>query len=174
MKPFLILIDGPIGAGKSTVAKILHGKLKRTALVALDRVKWLVSDFDGSHKDLQLASDVGAAMAREYLLKGINVIVEKAFTRAEFVKSFLEDAVGNSKKHKIFVYQLDVPLAVAHRRVQERPFPLEVNRKPSLSKIKRNQVNYAHFRYEAATRVFDTMKMSAEKIAREILKDVKK
>ena len=44
-KLFLILIDGPMGSGKTTISQILHSKLKRTAYIGLDRVKRFISDF---------------------------------------------------------------------------------------------------------------------------------
>jgi len=38
-KLFLILIDGPMGAGKTTASKLLHKKLLGTARVPLDEIK---------------------------------------------------------------------------------------------------------------------------------------
>lgn len=38
-KKFLVIIDGTIGSGKTTVAEILHDKIKGTALVSLDNVR---------------------------------------------------------------------------------------------------------------------------------------
>jgi uridine kinase len=45
-KPFLIIIDGPMGAGKSTVARLLQEKIGvKTALISLDVLKRIVSDY---------------------------------------------------------------------------------------------------------------------------------
>ena len=66
-KPFLIIIDGPIGSGKTTVSELLHKKLRKTALISLDKIKRLVSDYKPMHKYHQLASEVGKAMVKEYL-----------------------------------------------------------------------------------------------------------
>ena len=98
-KPFLVIFDGPMGAGKSTVAKLLQKKLKgKTALISLDNLKKIVSDYKlDSILHLDLASKSGATMTNLYLKEGINVIVEKAFTREEFLKAFLKLIKGKPK-----------------------------------------------------------------------------
>ena len=172
MKLNLIIIDGPIGAGKSTVAKLLHKKLKRTALLSLDRIKWLVSDFKPVRNDLQLASDIGKAMTKEYFKNKINVIVEKAFTRKEFVENFTK--LKRNKKINIFVYQIETPLETAIRRVAKRAYPpyIKVKKRPSPAKIKRNHKNYSLYKYGKAT-VFNSIKLNPRQIVKEILKEIK-
>ncbi len=171
IKPRLILIDGPIGAGKSTTAKLLHKKLKRSALISLDRIKHLLSDHNYSHpnKDLQLASDVGTAMTKAYLKNNINVIVEKAFTRERFLKSFIKNLRG---KAKIFVYQIEAPIKIRTIRVKKRPLPPDSKLKPTKKKIKSNTKHYHLYKYKKA-KVFDSTKLTPNKIVKEILKDIK-
>lgn len=171
-KQNLILIDGPIGSGKSTVAKLLHLKLKRTALLSLDRIKWLVSDYRPVHKDLQLASNIGKVMAKEYLRNNISVIVEKAFTRKEFLDEFAR--IGKNKKVKLFIYQIQAPLSVAIKRVAKRPIPKDGRGKPlSRARVVRNHKHYELYRYKKAT-VFDSVALSPETITRRILRDVRR
>ena len=52
MKKFIVILDGPMGSGKSTVGELLAKKLRRTALVNEDKIKWFISDFKRSKKDL--------------------------------------------------------------------------------------------------------------------------
>ena len=168
-KPFVIIIDGPIGAGKSSIANLLHSKLKRTAIIRLDRIKHLISDYNQSHKDLQLASDVGNAMVLIYLQNKINVIVEKAFTKEAFLKSFIKNL---KNKARIFIYQLDAPLKIRIKRVKKRPIPYDAKKRPTLKKIRDNSSHFYEFRYKKA-KEFDTSKLSTKKIVNEILKDLK-
>ncbi len=169
-KPFLIVLDGPMGSGKTTISEMLHKKLKYSALLSLDRFKRLVSGFKlDSMLHLELASKIGRAMIIEYLNNNVGVIVEKAFTREVYLKQFLK---GLNRRAEVFIYQLHSPLELRIKRIKDRPLPYDTNKKPSLAKIKRNSKHFDEFRYKKA-REFDTSKLSATKIVNEILKEIK-
>ena len=173
-KPFLIIIDGPMGSGKTSVANLLrrrmHKDLGFTALISLDRLKRIVSEYKMDSKThLKIASEIGIVMVREYLKKGINVIVEKAFTRAEFVDSFIKPF---KKKSHLFVYQVEAPIDIRTRRVKERPLHTEVKKRPPKSKILRNTQHYLEFRYKKA-KIFDSSKLTSQQIVNRIIKDIK-
>lgn len=72
-----------MGAGKTTVAKILHTKLKRTSYIGLDRIKPYISDFKRNPSDNKISHNVVLAMLQEYLRQGINVIIEQAMGKRE-------------------------------------------------------------------------------------------
>jgi hypothetical protein len=86
----LIILNGPSGAGKSTVARILWKKMGRTALVGLDEIKWLISDYKSDNHDLTLAGNIGLNMAEIFLVDGLDVIVEKAFCKQEYIQPFID------------------------------------------------------------------------------------
>jgi len=173
-KPFLIVIDGPMGAGKTTVSKLLHEKLHKkkrlNALISLDRLKRIISGYKMDSKiHLKLASDIGISMTKEYLKNNIDVIVEKAFTRAEFVDSFIRPF---KKKARLFVYQIEVPTDIGARRVRERPLHPEIKKRPPKSKFERNIRHYSQFKYKKAE-VFDSSKLTPRQIVNKIIKDIK-
>ena len=168
-KPNLIIIDGPIGSGKSTVANLLHEKMKRTAIIRLDRIKHLLSDYNDSSEILQLAADVGEAMTKEYIKNNINVIVEKAFTREEFLKSFIKKIEKNSK---VYIYQLHAPINLRKERVKNRSIPKDAKKRPTEDKIRRNTKHFQKFRYKNAIE-FDSSKLTAKQIANKMLRDIK-
>ncbi|MFA5258496.1 MAG: AAA family ATPase [Candidatus Pacearchaeota archaeon] len=168
--PFLVIIDGPMGAGKSTVSKLIHKKIKYSALLSLDRIKHIISGVkvdDLEH--LQLASEIGAVMTKEYLKRGKNVIVEKAFTKEEYLKDFLKQV--NYQHSEIFIYQIEAPLKLRIERVKGRDSPEGIKTKPTLKKIKKNHENYNNFKYKNA-KIFDSSRLTAIQIVNQILKDL--
>jgi len=173
-KPLLIVIDGPMGAGKSTVSKLLQKKLHQkrgpNALISLDRLKRIVSGYKMDSKfHLGLSSDIGIVMSKEYLKKGLDVIVEKAFTLNEYVVAFINPL---KRKAKVLVYQLEAPGNILKKRVKERPLHPETKKRPPKRKIRRNIRHFNEFRYQKA-KVFDSSKLTPTKIANRILNDIK-
>ena len=167
-KKFLIIIDGPMGSGKTTVAALLHKKLKRTAHLGLDRIKWFISDFKRVPADNEIVRDVVAAMAREYLKHGINVIIEQGMRKDAI------DALKRTAKKvgaDCFVYQLDAPKQLLLERIHQRP---RLKGKPRISnaRIERNYRAHLQYKYPDAI-VLDAEKSTAEQIVRRILKEIK-
>jgi len=146
--PRLILIDGPMGSGKTTISHLLRKRLKgEVALLPLDSFKRLVSHYKMDSKiHLSLASDVGAAMTNVYLRQNIDVIVEKAFTREEFVKDFLRKVKVKCKR---YIYQLESPLNIRISRVKGREMH-PGRKRPPVSKVVRNSKHYSEFKYQKA------------------------
>ena len=160
-----------MGAGKSTVAKMLHKKIKGSALISLDSIKHIISDVEmGDSKYLRLASDIGAIISQEYLRRGVSVIVEKAFTKEEFLVQFL-NAVTFRKK-RLFVYQIDAPLEIRIKRIKNRYKLRGVKNPLTLKKINQNHSEFMAFRYKEA-RIFDSSKITTHKIMNQILKDIR-
>lgn len=167
-KLFLILIDGPMGSGKTTITQILHSKLKRTAYIGLDRVKRFISDFKKNPIDNEISRNVVLAMTSEYLKQGINVIIEQGM-REDYIKLLKKIAIKN--KAEFYIYQLDVPKELLQQRVFERT---RLANRPQIpkSRIDRNYKIHLSSKYKH-TKVFDSEKLTPEVIAKDILKEVK-
>jgi predicted kinase len=172
MKPFMILINGPAGAGKSTTAQNIWKKIPRTAIISLDEIKWLISDYKSNSFDLTLASRVGLAMAEQYLKNKINVIIEKAFCDYEYVEPFVKLAKKHKSKH--LLYNLEAPLEIIKKRTKQRPITNLKHNKPPLkqSKVLRLYNYYVKGKFKVK-RTFDTSKLSQRKIINQIMKDIK-
>lgn len=168
-RTFLLIIDGPMGAGKTTVAKMLHPKLKRTSHIGLDRIKVFISDFKRNPSDNKISGNIVLAMTQEYLKQGINVLIEQGL-RGEQIEVLKKIA----KKHKAdcFIYQLTAPRLLLQSRVLNRT---QILGKPKISKarIERNYKIHLENRYIHAV-VFDSEKLNPKQIANQILKEVKK
>lgn len=171
MKINLIIIDGLNGSGKSTVAKLLHKKLPRTALISYDEIKRLISDFEPKDEYLQLTAKVIQAMIKQYLSNNVSVIIEFFAPKAEYVKAYTKLAKTN-KDLALFVYQIEAPLDVRMQRIQARPLQAGAKRKMDKAWIMRNDENYHANKYTEAT-VFDSGKLSAGRIVNEMLKGIR-
>ncbi|MSR70535.1 hypothetical protein EXS62_00640, partial [Candidatus Kaiserbacteria bacterium] len=87
-KPIIILIEGPMGSGKSTIGALIHKKLKRTALLSTDRVKRFVSDFKRGQRDNKIAAKIIFVMAEQYLKLGISLVVAQAFWKKAYIQPY--------------------------------------------------------------------------------------
>lgn len=170
MKNFLVIIEGPMGSGKSTIGALVHKKLKRTALLGIDRIKWFISDFKRGPVDNEINARVMRMMFEEYTKNGINVILAQGFWRKKYIEPYLKLAKKN--KINVFVYQLEAVKADLLKRIEERGKNKEARTPVPKSRILNNLKVWEENRYELG-KIFNTSKMSAEQVAREILREIK-
>lgn len=167
----IIIIDGPMGAGKTTLAKLMHPKLERTALLSFNCIKWLVSDFCRNEKNNALATKVVVGMCAHYFENGLSVILEREFKRAYFMKPFLE--LAKNKHVPCFVYQLEVPVNILLERVRHRPKSSYSRCKPTMSKTKTNIDLYFNNKYKRARLILNSDKLRPRQLMNIVLKDIK-
>ena len=177
IKPFILILDGPMGSGKTTASKILNEKLEGTARVALADVKRFISGFEKDHAYNKISQEVIIVMTEEYIKRGISVIVEWAMRkeRAETLK-----AIADKYNARFFMYQLDAPKELLIQRVKDRT-KLMLN-KPELSEknlenIHENfETNYAfHVEHRhTGANVLNSEKLSSEQIVEKIIKEIEK
>src|SRR4051812_7530881 len=77
----VIIIDGPMGSGKSTVGALVSAKLKRSAFVNEDKIKWFISDFKRGKKDNAIVRAVLIEMCKEYLKQDISLVIGQGFIK---------------------------------------------------------------------------------------------
>lgn len=170
MKNFLVIIDGPMGSGKTTVGKILHSKLKRTAVISSDKIKFFISDFERGERDNAITGFVLQQMCREYAKQGINIVLPQGFWKKEYVDPYIQIAKENNLK--LFIYQLEAPRDVLVERIKNRPTPSTVKTPVPEERIKENLDTWETYRYESE-KVFNSLELSPEQIADQILEDLK-
>ncbi len=137
MKSFLLLLDGPTGAGKTTSSEIVHTKFPGTALIGMDRIKWSVSSFKRDDRNNEKINVIVLEMARAFLGQGYNVIVEQGF-REGWAQQYQQ--LGRELTVKTITVQLQVPRAVLLQRIAKRnrqPHPSDKPRVPQ-SRVLRN------------------------------------
>ena len=116
-KKFLIVIDGPMGSGKTTTTKILNQKLPDTARIALPDIKRLIPNYKESPGELSVVREVMKTMCDTYLKLGISVIVE-CVSKAEGMRMF--ETVARAHGANFYSYRLTAPKDVRWERVLER------------------------------------------------------
>lgn len=164
---FMVIIHGPMGSGKTTLADLLHDEIADTAHFGADHVKWLVSDFKNVPSHTQIAKNMIPTMADGYLKQGINLILEQAFTDVE-IKEL--EQVARRHNAKFLAYRLDAQREVLNSRIVERTQRLG---KPEVSKehIDKSYEEYHQNIYNGDAS-FDSEKMSIREMADRILKDL--
>lgn len=170
MKKFIVILDGPMGSGKSTIGEIVAKKLKRTALVNEDKIKWFISDFRRSKKDNAIVRAVMIEMCKEYLRQGISLVVAQGFFKN---RRPLSPFVSMAKKSRsrLFVYHLDAPKNILLERIKGRKKLGHARTPIAKTRIHRNIRAWKANRYSVG-KDFQTDKMSASKIGKEILTEV--
>lgn len=170
MKKFIIILDGPMGSGKSTVGAIIVKKLRRTALINEDKIKWFISDFRRSKRDNAIVRAVMIEMCKEYLKQGINLVITQGFLREKRPLSpFI--AMSKKSKSKLLVYHLDAPKTVLLQRIKERKKSKNVRTPIAKTRVHRNIRIWKANRYSIG-KEFQTDEISVKKIAKEILKEI--
>ncbi len=87
MIPMLIVLDGPKGAGKSSVGKILIGKLTNAVSLSLDEEKSLLENQNQDRSELfREAFENTIQKARKLLEEGGSVIVDCGVTPERLLK----------------------------------------------------------------------------------------
>lgn len=159
-----------MGSGKTTIAALLNKKLKRTAHLSVDRIKFFVSDFKRGPEDNTMTTAVLVKMINEYIQQGINILIAQGFWKKEYMEPYIKIAKKN--KLNLFIYQLEAPKEVLLERIAARPKPKEAKTAVPKSRILKNLKTWKENRFVLGN-VFDTSVVSTDKIVKTILKDIK-
>jgi predicted kinase len=169
MKQSIIIIDGPMGSGKTTIGKLLHKELKRTAILSLDGIKWFISDFERGERDNSISAAVLMQMCREYVKQGISILLPQGFWKEEYLKPYINLAKDNNIA--FFVYQLEAPKDILLDRINKRPKAELATSPVPQERVMKNLQTWEDNRYQIG-KVFNTTELNPEQIVQIILKDL--
>lgn len=118
----LVILNGPAGVGKSTVAEKLHVEMPMAFLVNVDAWRSQISQWRENRKESQVLSyKIAVAAIGACLAEGCDVIVDKAILNDN---STLEEIVMTGEKYGAVVYEfiLTANKEVVMNRALERGF----------------------------------------------------
>lgn len=167
MKPFLLLIDGPSGVGKSAAAEIIHQKFPRTALVGLDRIKWSISGFRRDLRNNAVVTEASLAVTQVFLEHRINVIFDQRLMDGEFARL---RRIARRANARFVAVQLTAPRSVILQRIQVRSRTKDYLKRPpvAMSRWMRNLRQY-EARAPIPAIAIETAGYSPRQVARKIL-----
>lgn len=115
--PFLLLLDGMTGSGKTTTSKLLAQKIPRLATIGLDKVKLFISDFERGDRDNNIGRNIIVEMTKIYLTNNISVVIDQPIKSDEV--SMYENI---AKKYSVPIYKIQMFAnpEVAFKRITER------------------------------------------------------
>lgn len=171
MQKFLIIIDGPMGSGKTTIGKLVHTQLPRTAILSTDAIKFFISDFERGERDNAISAAVLMQMCKEYIKHDINILLPQAFWRIEYIEPYMKLAEENGLQ--FFAYQLEGSRKLLLERIHNRPTPAAAKTPVPEERILNNLKTWENNRYGLG-KIFNVDTLNSEQIASLILADVLK
>jgi predicted kinase len=116
----LIILNGPSGVGKSTLAKRLHAELPLSLLIEIDTWRSFISGYREHRKEsLELATRQALVAIEMHLCVGHDVIVDKAILDADEILDEMRDLgerVGASVHEFMLIADKEVVLNRAELR----------------------------------------------------------
>jgi predicted kinase len=117
----LILINGPTGIGKSTIAQKIHHALPLSFLLDIDAQRRYISGYKEHREESgDLVVKLSLAMVECYLQNGHDVVIDKVLTDATISESFLE--LGRKYDATVYEFVLNADKDTLIARAGERGF----------------------------------------------------
>lgn len=171
LTPHFIILDGPMGSGKTTVAKLLFRRLPRTVLISWDDLKAFVSDYGQGTDDKVILMSMRRSLVKGSIENGLNVIMDAGFARGERMTPFIRLAKRNG--YSLLIYRFIASYDVLLRRAVSRPKLFWEKKKICKARIVKHLHDYADRRYRGPiTAEFDSYELSSEQITRRILRNL--
>ncbi|HRH31537.1 MAG TPA: AAA family ATPase [Candidatus Paceibacterota bacterium] len=169
MKKFLLVLNGPMCAGKSTIANIFLAR-DNVFRGSSDRIKWLISNYSADNPEHRtIAKKITLAAIESAMESGLSVVVDGGFGdhRAAY------KAMAAKNGHAYVSVNIEAPLNILEQRFLER---VESAKQKEDKKISVDTLEGFHSRYawyldknkDTEAAVLDSSKLSTTEIAAEI------
>src|SRR3989339_1458627 len=166
MNQFILVLNGPICSGKSTVVDLLLARHEKLFLASYDTIKWLVSNYS-SDKHLAVVTDIVLPLAESAFDKGFSIVAD-AVTLKTTRERFAE--LAQRKGVKFIEVNLEAPLPALEERFKKRvEDSIRMGTKNSITDMQGMMKIFTRYQenknFNAPT--FDSSILSAERIAAE-------
>jgi predicted kinase len=117
----LIILNGPLGVGKSTLALKLNEQMPSSVLVDVDELRRAIPNYrENREESLRLVYKQTAQIIGEELAKGNDVIVDKAISYSDTIDTFIK--VGKEQCADIYEFLLFADKETIRKRADERGY----------------------------------------------------
>lgn len=117
----LIILNGPPGVGKSTIAARLHEEMPSSLLIDVDELRRTIPDYREQKKEsLRRSYELTIEAIAEGLQGNRDVIVDKAISYADTLDTFTE--VGRKEGGEVYELLLTADKNVVEKRATDRGF----------------------------------------------------
>lgn len=166
----LIIINGPSGIGKSTVAQLLHHDMPLSFLLDIDQQRRLFSHYrDNPEESGKLAHAVGQSIVRTCFANGRDVILEKLILKDEILDAYR--AIADEYGASIHEYILWASKQLVLNRAHARGWRTEGLLTPEKCELFWDRMDaFKETRHQA--RIIDVSAMQPEQVKEEIAKSL--
>ncbi len=160
--PFLLLLDGMTGSGKTTTSNKLAEKIPRLATIGLDKVKLFINDFERGDRDNNIGRNIIAEMTKIYLANSISVVIDQPIRSSEI--SLYEDI---AKEYSVPIYKIQMfaDTEVVFSRIVERMKSWET---PTPEEQVRTNISFFKSKKDNGFYQIDTTTKSVDEVTKEV------
>jgi len=168
MKPFICLITGPAGVGKSTIAELLVKEFAKTARIDVDYIRHMIRAgkvrpfpyTEEAEKQILLATQNACDLARNFNDSGFSVAIDDVVVSKEKLDAY----ISQTKGYRFFAFLLMCDKDLLKKRDQTRPKEAQMGaRSLQLFDEFSNRLN------ETRWHKIDTIRQSEKETLKEIL-----
>lgn len=135
----ILILNGPINSGKSTIAKILCKEIPNTAHIEIDNIREFI-DWMKNEEAWEISFDTALSVAKDFIKKNLNVIITYHISDKGFQK--IKETLGHLDKD-IFAFTLLPKLdLLLTDRGNRQLNDWERGRIKETHELKTHQVNY--------------------------------
>lgn len=117
----LIILNGPSGVGKSTIAARLQENMPSSVLIDIDELRRTIPDYkERRQESLMLAYEKAATATGEHLKDGLNVIIDKAITGSDTLDLLIK--IGKKCGADVYEFLLFADKETVQERADERGY----------------------------------------------------
>jgi tRNA uridine 5-carbamoylmethylation protein Kti12 len=123
----IVIINGPPGIGKTTIATKLSKKLKRASVIEVDRFKYFTVDKRKATESIDLADEQMFAMMEALREDRRNLIIEYTYDSPRYFQAIVRRCKGIDKE--VYAFRLRAHLDDNVRRDKRRPREIRLGTK---------------------------------------------